>query len=331
LSPLTDYLAVCEDFPAGIVHVPYEHAEVQNLLSDLRYEVEGAVASPRMQIIRERVGTNIAWMLGSISGLPGSLRRNSASRAGLTHLRLVMSAAELALLPFEMTKVPVSAAVSGEEWLGLQPSWPVCITRRVRGVRLGAQRWPTTPRILFVAGPDVPFMESLTAFADILRPWERIDAAAGAEGLTTRYLTARPGITTQELTALLRSARFTHVHVLAHGAKLRDDVERYGLQFEDRPIAGADLALALTTAVRPCLPAVVTVAACDSGQQGSVVVPGGSVAYELHTRPGERFASRRAQGVPPRQRERHDPRPAGPARLQELPDLHRRERRPLPP
>jgi hypothetical protein len=91
------------------------------------------------------------------------------------------------------------------------------------------------------------------------------------------------GITTQELTALLRSERFTHVHVLAHGAKLRDDVERYGLQFEDRPIGGADLALALTTAVRPCLPAVVTVAACDSGQQGSVVVPGGSAAHELHT------------------------------------------------
>ena len=30
LSPLTPYLAVCGDFPGGVVHAPYEQAEVQN-------------------------------------------------------------------------------------------------------------------------------------------------------------------------------------------------------------------------------------------------------------------------------------------------------------
>ena len=39
LSPLTDYLAVCADFPGGVVNVPYEQSDAQNLLDDLRYTV----------------------------------------------------------------------------------------------------------------------------------------------------------------------------------------------------------------------------------------------------------------------------------------------------
>ena len=283
LSPLTDYLAVCEDFPAGVVHVPYEHAEAQNLLLDLRYEVEGAVPSPRVRIVRERAGTNIARMLGSISGLPGSLRKNAASRTNLTHLRLVMSAAELALLPFELSKAPVGPTAGGEEWLGLQPGWPVCITRGVRGVRQGGQPWPTQPRILFVAGPDVPFEESRAAFVELLHAWDEI-AVRDDGTVDTDLLTARCDVTVDDVVALMQESTFTHVHVLAHGAEVDDGTGRYGLQFAgDRVLTGADLALALTTRARPCLPSVVTIAACDSGQQGSVVVPGGSVAHDLHT------------------------------------------------
>jgi CHAT domain len=280
LSPLTDYLAVCEDFPAGVVHVPYEHAEVQVLLSELRYEVPDVVESARLRVIRERVGENIATMLATISGLPGSLRNNDAC---LTHLRLVMSAAELAMLPFEMAKLPVGPLGNGEEWLGLQSNWPVCITRGVRGIRTAARRWPKDPRILFVAGRDVPFTEHLRALADVLRPWETIEVDPEARKLTSKYLTACDDVTVDDLAELMQDGGFTHVHVLAHGAELDAQGERHGLELGDRVISGADLALALTTAENPSLPVVVTVAACDSGQQGSVILQGGTVAYELHT------------------------------------------------
>ena len=39
LSPLTRYLGVCGDRPAGVVKVPYEHATFLNLLNELRYKV----------------------------------------------------------------------------------------------------------------------------------------------------------------------------------------------------------------------------------------------------------------------------------------------------
>ena len=52
LSPLTDYLAMCGDFPGGVVHAPWEHAEVLNLLDDLRYEVSTVDTSDRLNVVR---------------------------------------------------------------------------------------------------------------------------------------------------------------------------------------------------------------------------------------------------------------------------------------
>ena len=72
LSPLTDYLAVCGDFPGGVVHVPYEHAEAQNLLDDLRYTVSSAEPSDRLAVVKDRAGSQLAEMLASIPGLAGS-------------------------------------------------------------------------------------------------------------------------------------------------------------------------------------------------------------------------------------------------------------------
>ena len=39
LSPLTPYLAVCADSPAGIVNVPYEQAVFERRRDELRYTV----------------------------------------------------------------------------------------------------------------------------------------------------------------------------------------------------------------------------------------------------------------------------------------------------
>ena len=286
LSPLTDYLAMCGDFPGGVVHVPWEHAEVLNLLDDLRYTVSAAEPTDRLAVIRERAGAQLATMLAMIPGLPGLLAGEASDAGTLTHLRLVVSAAELAVLPFELAKVPVGAGSVGDQWLGLQPDRPVCITRHVRGAT-ATSGWALTPRILVVSGDDVPFAEHLDVFGRVLEPWRTDDLKQRSDSprhWTSEHLTVIERATLDEIRTAVAERNHTHVHVLAHGAELegRRSV-RHGIALGDRVVTGSDLALALApTSADRHLPTVVTLASCDSGAQGSVITPGGSVAHDLH-------------------------------------------------
>lgn len=286
LSPLTDYLAVCGDFPAGVVNVPYEQADAEALLEDLRYRVASVDSSDRLSIVRERAGTQLAEMLEQIPGLGGVLGADTRASATLTHLRLVTSAAELALLPFEMTKGPVGAGGVGGDWLLLQPDRPVCLTRHVRGVAR-ATTWPLRPRILFVTGDDVPVEEHIDVFERVLAPF-RVDALERVPDRprhrTSEHLTVIERATLDEIREVADEG-FTHVHVLAHGAELEGRrTSRFGLALGGRTVSGSDLALALASRVGGArhLPHVVTLASCDSAAQGSVTAPGGSVAHDLH-------------------------------------------------
>lgn len=289
LSPLTDYLAVCGDFPGGVVHVPIEHAEALNLLDDLRYTVSSIDTSDRLAVVRERAGEQLAGMLTAVPGLAGVLAGEHSDGTDLIHLRLVVSAAELAVLPFELAKVPVGAGSVGDEWLALQPDRPVCITRQVRGVS-SSDRWPTAFRILVVSGDDVPFAEHLDVFGRVLAPWRSDELRQDPDAprhWTSEHLTVIERATLDEVRAAVAAHEYTHVHILAHGAELegRRSV-RHGIALGDRVVTGSELALALastgTGRQRHHLPSVVTLASCDSAAQGSVVTPGGSVAHDLH-------------------------------------------------
>ena len=287
LSPLTDYLAVCGDFPGGVVNVPYEQSDAQNLLDDLRYSVASADASDRITAVRERAGTQLAAMLEAVPGLGGVLATDHGDAISLTHLRMVTSAAELALLPFELSKGPVGSGGIGDDWLLLQPDRPVCLTRHVRGV-LRAATWPLRPRILLISGHDVPLDAHLDVFDRVLAPY-RSDRLRPVDGLprhwTSEHLTVIQAATLDEIRTAA-AVGFTHVHVLAHGAEVElRRTSRYGLALGDRVVTGAELALALASTVgdQRHLPSVVTLASCDSAAQGSVTMPGGSVAHDLHT------------------------------------------------
>jgi hypothetical protein len=286
LSPLTDYLAMCGDFPGGVVHVPWEHAEVLNLLDDLRYTVSSAEPTDRLAVVRERAGTQLATMLAMIPGLPGLLAGDASDTGRLTHLRLVVSAAELAVLPFELAKVPVGAGSVGDQWLGLQPDRPVCVTRHVRGAT-ASSRWAETPRILVVSGDDVPFAEHLDVFGRVLEPWRTDELRPHPDSprhFTSEHLTVIERATLDEIRTAVAARNHTHVHVLAHGAELegRRSV-RHGIALGDRVVTGSELALALApTSADRHLPTVVTLASCDSAAQGAVITPGGSVAHDLH-------------------------------------------------
>jgi hypothetical protein len=285
LSPLTDYLAMCGDHAGGVVHVPWEHDEVLHLLEDLRYRVSSADPSRRARHVLDRAGAGLASMLGAVPGLEGALAGPVRATSELIHVRLIESAAELAVLPFELTKLPSASGSVAEHSLGLLPDRPVCITRQVRGVRPAAT-WPTNPCILVVSGDDVPFAEHLDVFGRVLEPW-RNDAlrpvADRPRHWTSEQLTVIERATLDEIRSAVAARHHTHVHVLAHGAGLdADGSGRHGIALGGGEVVrGRDLALALAPAGRD-LPAVVTLATCDSGAQGEVMTPGGSVAHELH-------------------------------------------------
>jgi hypothetical protein len=287
LSPLTDYLAVCGDFPGGVVRVPYEQAEVENLLDDLSYRVATAEPSDRLAVVRERAGADVASMLAQIPGWAGVLAGERPDAGALTHLRIIVSAAELALVPFELSKIPVGAGSVGDGWLALQPDRPLCLTRHVRGAMSSSRGWPTAPRILFVSGDDVPFEQHLDVFERVLEPWRTDGLTRSGDGRmwTSQHLTVIERATLDEIHDVVTDNQFTHVHVLAHGAEIEQRRSvRHGIALGGRVVTGADLALALASSVigERNLPSVVTLASCDSAAHGSVTVPGGSVAHDLH-------------------------------------------------
>jgi hypothetical protein len=98
----------------------------------------------------------------------------------------------------------------------------------------------------------------------------------------------------EEIRKRCAQEKFTHVHVLAHGGEYEVAGEtQYGIVLcaEGNPVEknivdGKRLAQALQTqaddgATRSS-PLVVTLATCDSGHEGSVLLPGGNVAHDLH-------------------------------------------------
>src|SRR5262245_9921356 len=103
LSPYTQYLAVCNDAGAGVVTVPYEHRVFERRLKELRYETGDQ--NDRQSMLHE-IGRDMGKILEAVPGFAGALANHSSSDA-LVHVRLTLSAAELALLPFELAEVPV--------------------------------------------------------------------------------------------------------------------------------------------------------------------------------------------------------------------------------
>ena len=71
LSPLTPYLAVCGDSPAGVVKMPYEHAVFERRRQELRYAVSSEADEARRRGILDQTGREMAEILALVPGLPG--------------------------------------------------------------------------------------------------------------------------------------------------------------------------------------------------------------------------------------------------------------------
>lgn len=297
LSPLTPYLSVCGDSPAGVVHVPYEHAVFERRLAHLRYDGAG---DDRLAQLHD-TGVDVSRMLAAVPGLPGAINADVDAPSSLVHLRVTLSAAELALLPFELSKVPMMVEATSDAWLALKSRPPVCITRHIRTVSTQGVTWPSAASILFVAGPtgDIPFDAHRRALEQAVAPYrypDRDDQREGVDDRHTHYgerLTIIRDASVDDVVAAVKMRPYTHVHVLAHGAVTASPTHgrSFGLRLRGgcggvEIVSGERFASALRrtdeAAVR--LPFAVTLASCDSSFVANVVEPasGASFVHTLH-------------------------------------------------
>ena len=287
ISPLTPYLALCENHPAVTWQLPLEHNQLLHRLRALSYRLGEESRAFQLQ----DTARLLADLLATIPGLAVEMGRTDA---GPVHLRLVLSASELALLPFELALTPPGLPGAGQPLL-LQPQQPVCITRETRRVADVALPWPQETRVLMVVAspPGVPAVPDL---AHLLALRGRLAAWIGSPDQLDRHLTVITQASLQAIEAACAQHDFTHVHILAHGSEYAAGYDtRFGLMLHaagdpDGPadiVSGERLAGALRTprqggSGRLSSPAVVTLASCNSGAVGSVAGAGASLAHALH-------------------------------------------------
>ncbi len=295
LSPLTQYLALAGNHPPETVHIPLEHQQMLMRLQTLRYND----SSETLEMQLEDTAALLSEVLGEVPGLIADLSDMCPGSQDLTHLELVLSASELALLPFELAYAPRGAPDAGQH-LALQSRLPMTVTRKTRRVTTEVFEWPRHIRILFVAASpgevgEIPLASHLLAFRRLLDPWIGYhDDPDTRWRQLERRLVVLPRASLRQIEEACQRSRFSHVHILTHGVPYKKvGGERFGLALhqDGRPelmdvVDGRRLATALrafsTHSCGNSRPAVVTLASCDSGHVGSVLSPGGSIAHALH-------------------------------------------------
>jgi len=169
LSPLTEYIALCENHGAVTLRMPFEHNQMLYRLRALSYQLGSEAREFQLGDTARVLGD----LLGTIPGLTADLNRQIGGADGVdfdqvTHLRLILSASELALLPFELATSPNGFPGAGQP-LSLQTQQPICITRETRRVPEEYIRWPRKPRILFAGSWQIE-----------IHTWGRTSGGAGS-------------------------------------------------------------------------------------------------------------------------------------------------------
>lgn len=277
LSPLTPYLAICGD-QAGPFHVPWEHARFLRALREFRGAKVNAVGDE----LKREMGELFGRLPGFISAL--------ANHAGkeLIHVELVLTAAELALLPLEVAANPERPQQYPA--LLLQDGPKVVMTRRIRGAPTPRGSWPRRPKTLFIsAAPEglrVPAERHLDGILAALGPSLPKPLSAGYRSAVDDHLTVCHCATLARVVELCSENQYGFVHILAHGRPdKREDGAGIGLALHspeggEQIVSGAELARALQS--NGSGPMVVSLASCDSGAIGDVVYSSGSLAHDLH-------------------------------------------------
>jgi hypothetical protein len=306
LSPLTSYLALCGNHAGVTIQIPFEHNQFLHRLRALGQEI-----APEAAIFQLR---DTAQVLGNILALVPGLTADisqSGTRDDPLHLRLIISASELALLPFELALSPAGYPSAGQTLL-LQSRVPICLTRETHRVPDQSTPWPKKPRVLFAFaapnGSQVPVEAHLLALRRAIDPWVRQLHPEGADGVQSNslhtgqqagvdeYLTVLPFASVNAIQEACASRCYTHVHILAHGVPFPDGYDtRFGLLLHgDRStdpadvVSGERLATSLRAAQAPpatglARPPIVSLTACNGGNVGTVAGAGASIAHALNS------------------------------------------------
>jgi hypothetical protein len=251
-----------------------------------------------------------------------ALGETSGSESNLIHMRIVLSGSELSLIPFELAFAPQSFPGEGLEWT-LQYHLPIVPTREIRCTRpapIAYDSYENLKILIVAADPGnlkVPLALHVHALRSALEPWidwwkgkskreelsqeqskeesKREDYLRERSKLVKNYLRVLPRASIEEIYEACSREKFSFVHILAHGATIEvGGLRKFGLALckdnnrnQAEVVTGKRLAKALLCesedgSIRS-QPLMVTLATCDSGNQGTVLVPGGSIAYDLHT------------------------------------------------
>lgn len=291
LSPVTDYLALCGDHPAETINIPLTHRALLTRLRALDYKDSSETQIDQL----DELSAVVSRILAEFPGFSTELSRCDNC---LAHVSLATSAAELAMVPFELAMMPPGTAGAAQR-ICLQPHIPVCLTRRSRNVNRPRVNWNRPYRILMIssdAGGMVPAVEHYSLLRKIIDPWVNFtDRETYSEnpGNVDECLVLMTNPTVNDIREMLQQQKFTHIHLLAHGAAKDAEATRFGVALHSRESSdGIDIVdgerLGGLFGHRPDQPdhspLVVTLAVCQSGRQGSVAVPGSSLAFELHNK-----------------------------------------------
>ncbi len=262
---------VGSDTPACEVEMPLDHRDLLLRLADLRYAANATPADVAKACAD--LASHAAKILGPLS---------HPNPQGLVQVDLVTAAAELWAFPFE-------AVLLADEDGRIPIDRGVVLTRRIRGeFAARALRWPARPKVLFVHAPAARDLEAVLidaheqALRHALVPWGTKDTAPDL--LTTEVV-----LGPEDLAAAVNRLKPTHVHVLAHGAKVPDPdlpgATRWGLRLGLPSAPGTDPKdIAAALQAPDDHPVVVTLAACDAANQGDPAMGDYSLAQELHRR-----------------------------------------------
>lgn len=292
LSPNTRYIALCGSHPAQPLKISLEHHKVLHLLSRMVDQPEAS----KHEFERNELRALVTELLAQLPALPNEA---GGGEETLVHLRLVTTAQELSLLPFELADPPPGLSQSSQPLLiGPQPK--VILTREIRRSTPAEVELPSRFRTLVVAAdPEdlgLPLSEMLSVLERLTSPFGRPvrckstrELVPELRGEVVRVL-SRASI--EDVREICHREDFSHVHFLAHGVEIPGRAGAFGMLLWDRDGLGSEvvdgraLAVALTPPRadgRDTVPWCVTLATCDSASQANVLAPQmTSIAHDLH-------------------------------------------------
>ncbi len=302
LSPLTTYMGLCGAHEISAITIPLEHRQLLDRLA-LFHATEPPAPESTPPTAFDELADTMTAILEANPGLVSQLHASNGCdhTSTLIELRLVLSATELALLPFEISKVPKGCIGSSALHLGLQDLAPTCITRSSRTLQSMPVNWNRTPSILFISAgvSDTLHRHHLHALFKALDPWLPLSTSPDEESASTeqrkeqldKYLTVIANGDLDRITEVCSNKSFTHVHILSHG--VADDslgAGPGGLLLCNRhgagPVTAERLYNALTNHGKGPAgggpPLVITLASCHTGHAGNILYSHGSFAHQLH-------------------------------------------------